>query len=116
MFTKCLCFIPVSCVGIGNENINLKIKELFLFTYKKLNIFIYCNWVPTRWQWSVNWFRNRKETAIYKRRNNTQKNTKAKNVQNMYKIANKSTKQENKYKQNIKTRKLNNLKITNTSK
>ena len=34
----------------------------------------------------------------------------------MYKIANKSTKQENKYKQNIKTRKLNNLKITNTSK
>ena len=23
--TKCLCFIPFSCVGFGNENTNLKI-------------------------------------------------------------------------------------------
>jgi len=36
-----------------------------------IDIFIYCKWVSTRWQWSVNLYKNRKETAINKRRNNT---------------------------------------------
>jgi len=35
-------------------------------------IFIYCNWVSHRWQRSVDLYKNRKETVIYKRRNNTQ--------------------------------------------
>jgi len=26
-------------------------------------IFIYCNWVSARWQWSVDLYKNRKETA-----------------------------------------------------
>ena len=34
-------------------------------------IFIYCNWVSTRWQRSVVLYKNRKETVIYQRRNNT---------------------------------------------
>jgi len=43
-------------------------------------IFIYCNWISTRWQWSVDLYKNRKETAIYKKRNSRptqkiQKNT-----------------------------------------
>ena len=29
------------------------------------DIFIYCSWVSTRWQRSVDLYRNRKETAIY---------------------------------------------------
>jgi len=32
-------------------------------------IFIDCSWVSTRWQWSVNLYKSRKETAVYKRRN-----------------------------------------------
>ena len=43
------------------------------------DIFIYCNWVSSRWQWRVNLDKKRKETAIYKRRNNTQNNKKAQN-------------------------------------
>jgi hypothetical protein len=61
-------------------------------------IFIYCNWVSTWWQWSVNLYKNRKETAIYKRGNITQNNTKAQ----IHKIENKRTKQENNHKKNIK--------------
>ena len=38
-------------------------------------IFIYCHWVFTLWQWSVNLYKNKKETAIQKRRNSTQNNT-----------------------------------------
>ena len=48
---------------------------------KKNMMFIYRNWVSTRWQRSVNLYKSRKETAIYKRRNNTQNKTK-KNTQN----------------------------------
>jgi hypothetical protein len=40
-------------------------------------IFIYCNGFSTRWQWSVNLYKNRKGRAIYKRRNNIQNNTKS---------------------------------------
>ena len=36
-------------------------------------IFIYSNWVSSRWQRSENLYKNRKETAIYKRINSTQK-------------------------------------------
>jgi len=36
-------------------------------------IFIDCNWVSIQWQWSADLYRNRKETAIYKRRYNTKK-------------------------------------------
>jgi len=45
-------------------------------------IFIYCNYVSTRWQWSVDLYKNKKETAVYKRRNSTQNNTKTQNTQN----------------------------------
>jgi len=45
-------------------------------------IFIYCKWISTRWQWSVNLYKNRKETAIYKRITNTQNSTIAQNTQN----------------------------------
>jgi hypothetical protein len=47
----------------------------------RCKIFIYYSWVSTRWQWSVNLCKNRKETAIYKRRNDTKNNTKAQNTQ-----------------------------------
>jgi hypothetical protein len=40
------------------------------------NTFIYCNSIFSRWQWSVNLYKNREQTAIYKRRSNTQNNTK----------------------------------------
>jgi hypothetical protein len=36
----------------------------------RCKIFTYCSWVSTRWQWSVNFYKNRKETAVYKRRTN----------------------------------------------
>jgi len=31
------------------------------------------NWVYTQWQWSVDLYKNRKETAIYKSRNSIEK-------------------------------------------
>jgi hypothetical protein len=33
--------------------------------------FIYCIEVSTQWQWSLNLYKNRKDTAIYRRRNST---------------------------------------------
>jgi hypothetical protein len=50
-------------------------------------IFINCNWVSNRWQWSVNLYTNKEAAAIYTRR----ENTKTQNTQNR--------------KQNIKNRK-----------
>jgi len=44
-------------------------------------IFFNCNWVPSRWLWSVNVYKNRKEKAIYKRTNKHTKHTKAQNKQ-----------------------------------
>jgi hypothetical protein len=44
-------------------------------------------------QWSVNLYKNRKKTAIYKRRSNAKKNKKT----NINKIENKHIKQENKH-------------------
>jgi len=41
-------------------------------------IYVYCNWVCTRWLRSVTLYKNRKETAIY----NIQNNTNAQNTQN----------------------------------
>jgi hypothetical protein len=52
----------------------------------------------------VNLYRNRKETAVYRRRNNTQKIQK----HGVHKIENQHTKQENKHKKNIKNRKSSN--------
>ena len=51
-------------------------------------IFIYCNCVFTLWQWSVSLYKNRKQTATYKRRNNVQTIQK----QRIHKIENKHTK------------------------
>jgi len=56
---------------------------------------IYSNCVPTRWQWSVNLYKNRKETAIYRRRNNTRNNIATKNKQNRKR----TSKQEKAYKE-----------------
>jgi len=49
-------------------------------------IFIYCNWVSTRWQWCINLYKKRKETAIYERRKNSQNSTKVQNTQNKKQI------------------------------
>jgi hypothetical protein len=58
------------------------------------DIFIYCNWVSTQWQWYLILYKNRKDTAIYKWRNNI----------------------ENKHKKNIKKHKSSNKKITKRGK
>jgi hypothetical protein len=55
-------------------------------------IFFNCSWVSSWWQWSVNLYKNRKETTVYMRRNTTQNNTKTQNTQNRKKnINNKKT-------------------------
>jgi hypothetical protein len=48
--------------------------NVFPVTYEKpsgfenlTTIFIYCRWVSTRGQWSVNLYKNMKEAAIYRR-------------------------------------------------
>jgi hypothetical protein len=42
-----------------NRNEELKnIKTALHWTMWYAMIFIYCNWVSTRWQWSVNWYKN----------------------------------------------------------
>jgi len=53
-------------------------------------IFIDCNWVSTRWQWSVDLYKNRKETASYmqKEKQYTEQyknNTQTQNTQNIRK-------------------------------
>jgi len=66
-----------------NRNEELKnIRTALHWTIWYAMIFIYCNWVSTRWQRSVNWYENSKEIAVYKRRNNTQNNAKSQNAQN----------------------------------
>lgn len=49
-------------------------------------IFIYCSWISTRWQWSVNF---RKNGSQHKKRNNTQHNTVIENREQKYKTKNK---------------------------
>jgi hypothetical protein len=44
------------------------------------------NWVFNQWQWSVNVYKTRKGTAIYKRRNNTQNDTKKYQEHGIHKI------------------------------
>jgi len=53
-------------------------------------IFIYRKLVSTRWQWSVNFYKNRKESAIYKR----EAIRKTIPKHRIHKIRNKCTKQE----------------------
>jgi len=59
-------------------------------------LFIYCSWVSTWWQWSVDLYENRKRQ--HERRNSTQSNTKHR----IHKIDNKNTKQKTVIKKNIK--------------
>jgi len=66
-------------------------------------IFMYCSWVFTQWQWSVNLYKNRKETDIYIRRNNILPIQKHR----IHKIESKHAKAKNKCKKNIKKHKLN---------
>jgi len=35
-------------------------------------LYHHCNWASTRWQWSVNAYKNRKETVLYKTMKNTE--------------------------------------------
>jgi len=51
--------------------------------------FIYCNLVSNGWKWSVNVYKNRKETIIYKRRDNTHNNTQKMQKHRIHKIENK---------------------------
>jgi flagellar biosynthesis chaperone FliJ len=67
-------------------------------------MYIYCGWVSTRWQRLVDLYKNRKETAIYKRINNTPSNIKTQITQNR--------KKEHKRENNIKISKPSNYKIT----
>jgi len=60
-------------------------------------VFSYWKWVSRWWQRSVDLYKNRKEAAIYRRRNNTQNNTKHR----IHKIENKDAKQGNRHKKNI---------------
>jgi hypothetical protein len=66
VFSECKC----KHVKIGFSVSNIRSSEIYGM------IFIYRNWVSTWWQWSVNLYKTREETAIYKRRNNTQKKLK----------------------------------------
>jgi hypothetical protein len=63
-----------------------------------IRVYFYCNWVSTWWQWSVNLYKNSKQTAIYKRKNNTTKQYKNKEY-TKYKT---HIKHENKHKKNTK--------------
>ena len=63
-------------------------------------LFIDCDWVSTRWQWSVNLYKIRKETAKMEKQytKKYQNNIKTQNTQNIKK----NTKEEDRYKKNIK--------------
>jgi hypothetical protein len=63
-------------------------------------IFIYCSWVSTRWQRSVDWYKSRRETSTYKRRNSTQNTQKHR----IHKTENKNT-TKNKHKRNTEQHK-----------
>ena len=52
-------------------------------------MFVYSNWVSAQWQGSADWYSNKRETAIYRRRNNTKKNKK----HSIHKMDNKNTEQ-----------------------
>ena len=109
MYIKCLCFIPILCVAIGNENINLKYKSYTLVGIRRFKyLFTAIVFPPSVSVW-VNLYKNRKLRAIYRMRNNTQNDKYVKNVEN--KIKNKKTTENN-----IKTHKLSNLEVTNSSK
>jgi len=60
-------------------------------------MFVYWDWVSTRWQWSINVYKNKKEASIYRRRKNTQNNENHK----IHKIEKKNKKQENRHNKNI---------------
>jgi hypothetical protein len=46
-------------------------------------LFIYSNWIYTRWHWSVDLYKNRKETAQNEKQYTKNiKNTKTQNIQN----------------------------------
>jgi hypothetical protein len=62
-------------------------------------IFIKCNCVSTRWQWSVNLFTDRKE-IIWIRRNKTQNNTKKNRTHKTESYTRKQTANNNKNKTN----------------
>ena len=50
-------------------------------TMMMMMIFIYCNWVSTRWQWSANLYRNSKETV---KKGKTVDKTKTQNTKQKY--------------------------------
>ena len=71
--------------------------------------FIYCNWLPTRWQWLVDLYKKRKETAIYKEKQYTKH---YKNTEHTKWKAKQVTKQEKIYKNDkFKTHKAINYNI-----
>jgi hypothetical protein len=86
----------------------------FLSVTNWYDIFIYCSWVSTRWQWSVDLYRNRKETSQKEKQYTKQykNNTKTRNTQN------RKQKYQRKYKhkRSIKKSKSSNWAVTNRSK
>jgi len=68
-------------------------------------IFIHRSWVSTRWQWLVNLYKYRKETAVYTSRYNIQNSTETQNTENRKE---KHTKQEKSHKKNIEKHKSSN--------
>ena len=57
--------------------------KIYRVRYDMIMIFINCKWVSTQRQWSMNLYKNRKETAIDKSRKDIQNNTKTQNTQNI---------------------------------
>jgi hypothetical protein len=65
--------------------------------------FIYCNWISSRRKWSANLYKIKKDTAIDKRKKNTQYNTKTE-----YTKQKTNTKTRKEHKKNIKKHKPSN--------
>jgi hypothetical protein len=60
-------------------------------------IFIYCNWVSTWWQWSVNLYKHKRQ--LYTKGETIHKTIRKHTIHNM---ENKHTKQENEHKMDVK--------------
>jgi hypothetical protein len=101
VYTWCLCPAIlkrwVTRVLRGSTLISIKLyyhritNKLYIYFDIDIYLFTYCNWVSTQWQRSVDLYRNNKEIAVYKRRNNAQ-NTKTIQKHRIQKIEKECTK------------------------
>jgi len=59
LFASCVTSFLVECQTKEKLKINTKRGEGVKDVKMKMKIFIYCNWVSTQWQRSVEWYKNR---------------------------------------------------------